>query len=515
MRRRDFMKLASASVGMGASALAAADRTKPDVLLIMTDQFNPRCAGYAGSPTVQTPNLDRLAREGVSFDACYSNSPVCMPARLSLATGRYPHEHGHWMNGGRAEPASIITMFHDIRRAGYTTAKVGKFHYPMPGKHQDFREFAEYYRAIGLDHADELSTPFSTPGRRSAFTDHLVRRGLLDVFLDDIFERYEKGQYLCKPSPVAPKDHNDSFVAQRSLGFLKQHPRDKPFFLFVSFPGPHTPLDACGRYATMYDPAKIVLPPNVKPNKRYGGLDQVRRMRALYYGKITMIDHLIGTLLAELERRGTLDNTLVLFTADHGEMIGAQGKLSKGVFYEESCRVPLLVRWPGRARAGARTQALVELIDVYATIVDAIGGEMAPTSHGRSVLPVASGRSDTHRDVVFGEIGPGNRLDFMVRTPDYKYFIRAEREYLFDMRRDPYEMKDLAKSKDAKTQEVLRSMRRRLKEFVPPSPPNYTSNYKPQFKRLHEVKPNMTLQESLSEKRRKSAKKLRASPYLR
>ena len=514
MRRRDFLKTIPASAVVGSHALAQAADARPNVLLIMTDQFNPLCAGYAGDPVVQTPNLDRLAREGVAFDACYSNSPVCMPARACLASGRYPHEHGRWMNGGKAFPAEQLTLFHDVRRAGYTTAKVGKFHYGPSGKHRDFRDEADYHRAIGLDYADELSTPFGTPGKRSAFTDHLVRRGLLDVYLDDIFERFEKGQYLCKPSPVAPEDHNDNFVAQRALKFLDQHPQGKPFSLFVSFPGPHSPLDACGEYATMYDPAKVLLPPNVKPSKRYGDLAQMKRMRALYYGKITMIDHLIGRLLAALERRGALDNTLVLFTADHGEMMGAHGKMSKGVFYEESGRIPLLMRWPGRVQAGRRTKALVELIDVYATVVDAIAGSMAPTSHGRSLLPAAAGRTDTHRDVAFGEIGPGNRLDFMVRTPDYKYFVGAKREHLFDMRTDSYEMKDLAKSKSPEIRRVLADMRRRLQEFVPPNPPNETANYKSQFKRLHDSKPGLTLQQALAQKRTRSERMLRASAYL-
>ena len=487
----------------------AAAAEPPDVLLIITDQFNPRCAGFAGDPNVKTPHLDKLAANGAAFEACYSNCPVCMPARVSLVSGQYPHEHGWWMNGGGTFPPEKITLFRDLQQVGYTTAQVGKFHYSNHAGLKDYRDATDYHRAIGLDWGDELPTPFSTHSRTSPYSDYLIQRGLLDVFLDDIYARFTTDQYLVKPGPLPPDDHIDSFVARRAIQFVERHPLEKPMFLFVSFPGPHTPLDACGKYATMYDPAAIELPPNVQTSKRCPDKQALQAMRGLYYGKISMLDKLIGDLLAALERRGTFKRTLVLFTSDHGEMMGAHGKLSKGVFYEESGRIPLLACWPGRIKAGLRTDALVELIDVYATIADAAGAKMASTSHGRSFLPVATGCVEAHREVVFGEIGPRDRLDFMVRTPTHKYMQRGKREYLFDMRQDPWEMKDLARSTDPAVQNVLADMRKKLADFVPEKPLNLTAGYVSQFGRMQGGKTKEQLLEEMAKQRQAAEVKLR------
>ena len=522
MRRRDALKVLGTTAA-GAQVLAGGCvpgkvegvRSRPDVLLIMTDQFNPACTGYAGEPIIQTPHLDRLAREGTAFDACYTNSPVCMPARACLATGQMPHEHGYWSNHVQMFPAERITLFGDVRRAGYTTAKIGKFHYFASCLDRpDFRDYADYYRTIGLDYADELSTPFSTPDKVSAFSDHLLRRGLLDTYVDDIIDGVEAGQFLCKPSPVPAADVIDSFACRRALAFLDRQPTGKPYFLFVSFPGPHTPLDAAGEYATMYDPAEIALPRNVRISKAVKGLDHVRRVRSLYYGKVSLLDTLVGRLLDALRRRGTLDNTLILFTADHGDLMGEHGAFGKVRFWDGSARVPLLMRWPGRAKPGLRTDALAELNDLYATIIDAIGGVMASTAHGQSLLGVAGGEPRPVRDACFSEIGPGTALNYMVRTRDHKYFVERGRERLFSVARDPHEMRDLARSKDASHRRVLADMRGRLEAFAPPNPPNHTRGYVPRFQRMRAGSPGKAMHEILIEKREESRKRLKASRFL-
>ncbi len=267
------------------------NRAQPDILLIMADQFNPRCMGCAGDPVIKTPHLDRLAREGALFDNCYTNSPVCMPARISLATGRYPHEHGCWMNFVDRFPPDQITLFDDLTEAGYFTAKTGKFHY---------------------------------------FTDTNL------------------------------EDHLDSFIARRAIEFLETAPRDRPFFHFISFPGPHSPVDAVGPYATMYDPAKIPMPPNVPGGgsqglRRYSE-QEVRQTRAFYYGKISLIDRWIGEILRTLQERGTLDNTLIIFTADHGDMMGAHKRFGKVVAASRPRRNRHVARG-GVQRSGVRPVA--------------------------------------------------------------------------------------------------------------------------------------------------------------
>ncbi|MEZ4736042.1 MAG: sulfatase-like hydrolase/transferase [Caldilineaceae bacterium] len=204
---------------------------KTDVLLILTDQWNPRMLGCAGDPVVRTPHLDALAAEGVLFRCAYMQSPVCMPARCSLASGRYPHNHGFWMNfTGRKFPAEEITLFRDIQRAGYTTAKIGKFHYYNLEWGEDCDHQA-YYDALGLDWAQELPTPYMGPFLRNEYTAHLQARGLLDAYLADIAERFAIGDFdVVRPSPLPPDDHQDGYITHQALAYLERCSTDKPSF---------------------------------------------------------------------------------------------------------------------------------------------------------------------------------------------------------------------------------------------------------------------------------------------
>ena len=167
---------------------------RPDVLLVLTDQWNPRMLGCAGHPQVRTPNLDALAGEGILFDAAYTQCPVCMPARGSLASGLYPHNHGFWSNfSGLRFPADQITLFRDIRDAGYSTAKIGKFHYYNAEWGENHADHSDYYDALGLDWAQELPTPYMGPHLRNEYTAYLQQKGLLDAYLADICRRFEVG----------------------------------------------------------------------------------------------------------------------------------------------------------------------------------------------------------------------------------------------------------------------------------------------------------------------------------
>ncbi len=492
--------------------------TKPDILLIMTDQFNPWCMGCAGDPVVKTPHLDRLAREGALFENCYTNSPVCMPARISLATGRYPHEHGWWTNSVGSFPAGQVTLFQDLGRAGYFTSKTGKFHYFMNTNLEDFRDQAPYYAALGLDRADELPGWYGSAFHVSAYSDYLVRRGQLNTHLDDAMARFLAGQFAPLPSPLKVEDHLDSFVARRTIEFLQTAPKDRPIFHFISFPGPHSPVDAVGPYAKMYDPGQLPMPPNapgvVRQGKERYSEREIRQIRAFYYAKISLIDHWIGEILKTLKRRGTLDNTLIIFTADHGDMMGAHERLGKVVFYEESARIPLLARWPGQIPAGLRTPVLTTLHDVYATMVDAAGGQMAAGAHGKSWLPVCRGETDTLHDAIFSEVGTGDKQNYMVRAGEYKYWRWGRHEALFHLTDDPYEQHNLAGCKEAEMQRVLVEMRQRLADFLPEKQRNVTKGYKPLFTRIRRGS-DAPLAEILAQWRIEWEKGGRASPYLK
>lgn len=492
LTRRSFL---GAPAGLAAGAMAGPPATSqtpiaPDVLFLLTDQWNPRCLGFAGDSAAPTPRLDRLAAEGVVFDSCYTPCPVCMPARASLLTGRYPHNHHLWGNNtDYFVPPETAPMFRDIRAAGYTTAQIGKLHWAGgPSWRKLFGSEEAYHQALGLDHCEEIATPFSTPGGSGPYQEHLRRIGRLDAYCRDIAERVEKGQYWVRPSAVEPEDHNDTFVANRALEFLERQPLDKPYCLVVSFPGPHTPMDAPGRYSKLVPPEGLPLPPNVPSQATRDGvpLDQrgLREVRANYYGKMALLDDQMGRIVDLLKRRGRWENTLAIFSADHGEMMGAHGYFSKGRFFEESARVPLVMRWPGRIAAGSRTAAPVQLFDIYPTIVEAAGGKLSGAHFARSLLPLAKGRAGSVRDAAFSEISSGARLNYMVRTPRYSWWIHQGKEALYDMRDDPYQRNNLIQAASHRgAKEEIRSVHL---QYFQSTQVNLSADYRPMMDRLTE-----------------------------
>jgi len=464
---------------------------KPDVLIVLTDQWSPRYLSW-DNPQVRTPNLDRIAREGMIFDACYTTSPVCMPARVSLLTGLYPHNAGHslWSNSQNyyARPEAA-TMFRDIQQAGYHTAQIGKLHWNSGSDWQrDFKTIADYYQALGLDYVLNCSGPVDSPKERSPYADQLRKLGLLDAVAKDMRERYLKSQYEPRPSLVKTEDYHDTFVARAAADYILQQPKDKPFCLVVSFHSPHPPLDAPGEFATMFDPNQLTLPANVPETyqRENRTLDraETRKMLANYLGKIALVDDCIGRLVQAMKQRGTWDHALFVFTADHGEMMGAHGHLSKGRFYEESARVPLVLRWPGQVKTG-RTKALAQMMDVYPTIVEAVGGTVSPHRFAQSLLPVATGRARWVRRVAVSEIGSAVPLRLMVRDARYKWWVEGKQEALFDLESDPLEMRNLADS--AGHAATLQRMRSEMLLHLRTAQLNYAEGYQPKVRRLREA----------------------------
>ncbi|MBA4019834.1 MAG: hypothetical protein C0483_21930 [Pirellula sp.] len=456
-----FFIIALCAPAANSAAYAAA---KPDVLVVLCDQWSPRYLSW-DNPQVRTPHLDAIAREGLIFDACYVTSPICMPSRTSLVTGLYPHNAGHsiWGNlsGWHVEP-DAAPMFCDIRAAGYTTAQIGKLHW-FSGQtwRGEFEKIDDYHRALGLDYVVDVSGPPSAATGNDAYSRYLRERGVLKQVADDLRERYLKWEFEPRASVVSPDDYHDTFVTDQAVAFVDKQPADKPLCLVVSLHSPHPPLDAPGEYATMYDPQSLKLPANV-PEAFVREMHEIepaemRRVLANYLGKISLCDAQIGKLAAALKKRGTWDNTLFVFTADHGEMMGAHGAMTKGRFYEESVRVPLVMRWPGRVETG-RTAALAQMMDVYPTIVEAIGGELSPARFAVSQLPVASGKRKAVRSTVISEISKGPHQQLMVRDARYKWWIQDDEEYLFDLQADPWEQHNLAgKPEQAATLHKLRN----------------------------------------------------------
>lgn len=250
--------------------------------------------------------------------------------------------------------------------------------------------------------------------------------------------------------------------------------------------GPHQPFDAPGKYAGIYDPKELKLYPNVPDQVAYKeswGRDEMARIAANYYGKISLIDDAVGSIIKALEKRGTLDNTIIIFTADYGEMIGSHGKMGKNIFYDESAKVPLFIRWPGKIKSAQKTEALVQMFDIYPTVVEAIGGKLTEGHFAKSFLPIAPGKAEKIRNAVFSEYGV-QTLGIMVRTEQYKWFLpakRSEKESLFDMKNDPYEMNNLIDSPEAGS--IMAQIKDIHLDFFKTTQFNFSANYEGVFSR--------------------------------
>lgn len=467
---------------------------KPDVLVVICDQWSPRFLSW-DNPQVRTPQLDAIAREGLIFDACYTTSPVCMPARVSLVSGLYPHNAGHSIWGNLQDwylAAADAPMFRDIRAAGYSTAQIGKLHW-FSGRawSKEFQNVDDYHRAVGLDHVIDVSGPPSAAGGGDPYSRYLRERGLLKSVAEDLRERYLSGEFEPRVSVAATKDYHDVFVTDRAVDYIGQHPRDRAMCLVVSLHAPHPPLDAPGEYATMYEPQSLKLPPNVPESfmreKHDIEAPLLRRMLANYLGKISLADHQIGRLVEAMRKRGTWENTLFVFTADHGEMMGAHGALTKGRFYEEAVRVPLVMRLPGTVKSG-RTQALAQMMDVYPTIVEAVGGTTTPNRFAVSQWSVATGVRASSRNLTISEIEQRGELSLMARNARYKWWVQGDDEYLFDLQRDPWETKNLAN--DSENAAVMHELRGEALTHLRTNQLNLAAGGKSKVQRLREEEAN-------------------------
>jgi arylsulfatase len=448
--------------------------TPPNLLFVLTDQQRGDALG-AVSPWIRTPALDRLAREGTRFRRCVTPSPGCIPARFSLMTGLYPHNTGIWTGGHFTLPAEARTWVRAIRDAGYRTSLVGKTHlHPQTG---DLRDRRPLVQSWGFDDVTEIAGPHASAWSQSDLTDEWARAGLLDAFVADLEERRSAGGDLVRPSPLGFEHHYDSFVGRRAIELVRGYGSDRPWFLWVGFGGPHEPWDAPEPYASMYDPSELPppLPPieSVLPDRPRGRLlderveqdadrhaalspDQLAAVRGNYAGKVSLVDHWVGELLAAVEERGDLDRTLVVFASDHGEHAGDHGLFHKNTFLEPSVTVPLVIRLPGAAARVASEP--VELIDVGATLADAAGAELGYPQWGRSLLPVVRGDAPFAREFAIVE----HRAEAMVVDARWKVAFNSDGAAYqsTDLETDPDERRNLAGT--AEVRAVEEAARERL-----------------------------------------------------
>lgn len=437
---------------------------RPNILLIMADQFVWDGIGQVGGWT-HTPNLDRLYQEGVGFENCWTASPLCLPARASLLTGTYPSELNLMdnMSDGLNEQSS--TWVQELRAAGYETGLFGKLHaYKWPS---DLRIKEPLVRTLGFDHVYEIPGPRTYGKKKSIYYDYLEEKGLLELYNQDLNERYARSVYDTEPTPLDTEDYADVFLMNQTLDWLEHHDNSKNWFLQVSFGGPHEPWDTPAGHVDFYKnrtmPSPLKKPSDKADRRKKGVFDEllsgkydpflnntieqmtpqdVERVRKSYAGHITLIDEQIGRLLETLENMNELDNTVVIFTSDHGEQNGDYGLLFKQTFLNSSDKVPLVFRAPGRIAVRMEPQD-VSLIDVGATIVEFAGAEINRGSHAKSLMPYLRGEEcRDKRDYIISQIYG----ETMVMNHSYKAVFNASGEIymLFDRKNDQKEEYNLA-----------------------------------------------------------------------
>jgi choline-sulfatase len=441
----------------------------------MTDQLRPDFLGYAGGPA-HTPNIDRLAAEGMVFDNAFTNCPICAPARIALATGLQVSRNAMISNQAVLSRHQT-TYMQRLRDYGHRVGCVGKLDLcksvgdpGVDGAHpRTFTwGFTHPVEVEGKWHAGKSAEPFGP------YTQALEERGCLRRFHDDYQNR--KGRTFAEasyPSAVPDDLFADIWIGDRSVGWLDALPQDLPWHLFVSFVGPHDPFDPPGRLAQKYENAEM--PPAIadelagKPEwlrsfRHYNPLSEEETVRARrhYCGAIEAIDEAVGSILDALERRGERDNTVIVFSSDHGESLGDHGLWEKQVAYEPSIRIPLIVSGPG-ARRGARSDALVELIDLNPTICELSGLPAQEDIDARSLASCLSGTTSEHRE----HIHTAMPFYQCVRTRKYKLIDNVnDIVELYDIESDPHELHNIAESKPETVQELKALLKRRLTDGV-------------------------------------------------
>lgn len=406
-----------------------------NILLLFTDQQRADTIAALGNPYIQTPTLDRLVAEGTSFTSCYTPSPVCIAARCSLVLGQYAHQTGCTANVPMPqERTSLMELLSD---AGYQCHGVGKMHFSPDSRKLWGFESRDYSEEGGMRQDD-------------AFCDFLRANGY-DHILDPNGVRSE-WYYVPQPSQLPERLHHTRWVADRSLDFLRRRDRNRPFFLWSSFVKPHPPFESPVPWNRLYKPIEMpfpFLPRDYKElttfwnrvQNRYKYRDQgfdgnlVRLTKCAYYAAISFVDYNAGRILAELEAQGELDNTLVLFTSDHGEMLGDYGCWGKRSILDAAARVPLIARHPWRFGAGVRYDRPVSLVDVLPTCLRAAGLKPGKEHAGEDLAEIASGGGD--RPGVYSQFQQGELGLYGFITDEYKYIWSApdQREWLF--RRNP------------------------------------------------------------------------------
>jgi len=412
--------------------------SRPNLLIVHTDQLSFRALGCYGGTVVDTPNIDRLARGGALFSDFFTNSAVCTPSRGCFVTGRYPECHGAYHNNiplNRDE----VTFAEVFRRAGYRTGYAGKWHLdgtPRPGwVHPD--------RTMGFDE-----------GR------YMFNRGHWKKIED--FPMNKKDQPVVHPYSVVGDEetYTTDWLTGKALEFIESTGADgRPFCYMLSIPDPHGPVSCRAPYDTMYAPEDMPLPKTFNPESlpdwaqalqekspfgtgRPDREQRLRRFLASYFGEVKLIDDSVGRIIAKFEEKGLLDDTILVFTTDHGEYAGEHGLHAKNQIYETAYRIPMVVHWPKGIRPGTRVDKVMSTVDFQPTILGLMGAQTCGREQGRDGSAFLRGEQLEWDDHAFLHHSSHTRAGIF--TPEYELALVEDGEsVLFDRARDPDQTRNL------------------------------------------------------------------------
>lgn len=429
-------------------------QNQPNILIIHVDEHRMDCIGVYNNKDIQTPTIDNLAKEGVLYHNTFCPLPVCTPSRYSMLTGMYVHEHKGWTNHSTLNP-DIETLPDVLKRAGYKTKAIGKMH------------FAPTYLDVGFD--EMILAEQDGPGRwDDDYHRDLMKNNLVDAIdLEDQRQEYRKDasdaywkSFGTKPTDLPEEYYSTNWIADRAITTLEQW-SDSGNMLMIGFIKPHHPFDPPGKWAEMYDPAKLHLLPgwldeplehDTNQNPGYfpnSTLDEqsLRKSMAYYYGSISQIDFEIGRMIKILKDKGMYDNTMIIYTSDHGEHLGYHHQILKGGYlYESIMKIPCIIKYPNGEHGGSENHKLVSNIDMAPTILKAVGLTTPASMSGHDLAD-----DSFSREYVFAHANMGGQT--MARSRQYKLILNRNGQSLFfNIENDPLEMTNLIDAPDLQTE---------------------------------------------------------------
>ncbi len=449
---------------------------KPNLLFIMTDQQRSDALGIAGNEVIKTPNLDRLARQGAWFKNAYTQCAVCAPARATLLTGHTIENNGVrtnsiWKDEPELEVMTMPTFDEILYKNAYTCEYFGKWHCPEePTKvYSEFITLKDY-----RPYVDE-NVPYVEPEKGELISTESMRAykpNPIDkhygMYYQDVLDKRKKERFaqteLHGVSNIPPEHTSTAFVCKNTIEAIKRN-SNRPFSITASINFPHAPMIPIREYAEMYKPGDMPVPesisddmgnsPYIASNGRiksteYSDPEKIGYMIANYYALVTEIDHWVGEILETLDELGLAENTIVIFTSDHGEMLGSHGMREKNVFYEESAHIPLMIRYPKAIKRKTVVNDYVTNLDMFSTILDYTGLGENVTSDGRSLRDLIQGQESDRPEYIVTEWNFRGDIisNYMVMHQGWKLMIPYSESSrvinaMYDLNSDSNEMNNL------------------------------------------------------------------------